>query len=180
MTSKSKSKGNTAERQICEDLERILGGKFIRVPNSGAFIGGANYMRAQKMDEAQVKTFRGDIICPSNMPKLIIESKFYQDFPFHMLVANKKIVLLDSWLKQNLDICQPGDFPVLIMRFNRKGSFCVVRKDDIEGWDLHNFSVYHYMTTNQSTETVDDDVFIITEFESFFTQNKSRILTRAS
>lgn len=174
MPSKSKSKGNQAERQICESLEQILGGKFIRVPNSGAFLGGVNFMRAQQMDAGQIKTFKGDIICPSNLPKLVIESKFYQEFPFHSLVSNKKIPLLDTWLKQNLDVCEPGDFPVLIMRFNRKGSFCVIRKDDIEEWNLHNFSVYHYDNNDK------DDVFIVTEFEDFFTKNKERIIKRSS
>jgi hypothetical protein len=175
MTSKSKSKGNHAERIICESLEKILGGKFIRVPNSGAFIGGANFMRAQNMDAAQIKTFKGDIICPSTMPKLVIESKFYESFPFHSLVTNKRIPLLDGWIKQNLDVCQPGDFPVLIMRFNNKGSFCVVRKDDIEEWSLHNFSVYHYYDAKGT-----DTVFIIAAFEDFFQTNRERIITRSS
>jgi hypothetical protein len=174
MPSKSKSKGNAAERQICESLESILGGKFIRVPNSGAFLGGVNYMRSQEMDAGQIKTFKGDIICPSNLPKLVIESKFYKDFNFSTLWTNKKNGLLDNWIQQNLIVCEPGDFPVLIMRFNRKGSFVVVRRDDIEEWELRNFSVYHYDNNGK------DEIFIITEFEEFFTKNKDRIISRAS
>lgn len=170
MTSKSKAKGNSAERMICVKLGEVLGGAWIRVPNSGAFLGGANQFRKNAMDQGQIQSFRGDIIPPSQFPKIVIESKFYKDFPFHRLLVNEPIPLLDDWLKQNLDICEEGDFPVLIFRINRRGSTIAVRETDIEGWTIQNYAKYTY----------NNQVFIITEFEQFLAANKERIITKSS
>ena len=42
MTSKSKSKGKSWERDVCVFLSKLYNDSFIRVPNSGAYTGGKN------------------------------------------------------------------------------------------------------------------------------------------
>ena len=46
MTSKSKSKGKSWERDVCVFLSKLYNDSFIRVPNSGAYTGGKKIGRA--------------------------------------------------------------------------------------------------------------------------------------
>ena len=66
-------------------------GSFVRVPNSGAYIGGSNFHRATNLSEGQVRGFKGDIIPPDNWKYFNCECKSYADFPFHHFLYNKKI-----------------------------------------------------------------------------------------
>ena len=86
MTAKSKIKGNAGERELCKLLSEIFLGSFVRVPNSGANVGGKNVHRRASLSTTQDRAFRGDIIPPDHLPKLIIESKSYKSFPFHQLL----------------------------------------------------------------------------------------------
>ena len=45
MPSKQKIKGATWERDVAKHLTEIYGETFIRVPHSGAYIGGSNKLR---------------------------------------------------------------------------------------------------------------------------------------
>lgn len=125
MPSKGKNKGNSGERQIADFLTRTFGEKFMRVPNSGALLGGANAHRKQQLDEQQISMFKSDIIPPSSMRKLVIESKFYSEFPFHKLAQNQPIPILNKWIDQTLQTVDPGDLWMVVIRINRKGSFAV-------------------------------------------------------
>ena len=46
MPSKSKAKGSSYERDLAKFLSEKYNGSFVRVPNSGAYIGGSNFHRA--------------------------------------------------------------------------------------------------------------------------------------
>ena len=154
LTSKSKVKGNSAERSICKFLGQELGGTFQRVPNSGAMTGGAN--RNRKIEDGQRKNFEGDIIPPDHLPKLRIESKFYAEFPFHRLMQQEPIPQLDSWIEQaNI----PNSIWFLIFKINRKGSYILFPKS-------MQFIVGNHVAYYD---------FIITNFEPFITQNKDMI-----
>lgn len=125
MPSRGKNKGNTGERHIADFLTKSFGEKFMRVPNSGALLGGSNAHRKQHLDEHQISMFKSDIIPPSSMRKLVVESKFYAEFPFHKLMQNEPIAQLDKWIGQTLVSLDEGDFWVVVIRINRKGSFAV-------------------------------------------------------
>lgn len=71
----SKNKGKSWERDICKFLGNTLGGSFIRVPNSGAFIGGSNASRKVMLSDGQVRQAKGDIVPPDELIKLNIEAK---------------------------------------------------------------------------------------------------------
>lgn len=126
MTNKAKSKGNLFEREIAAYLSKIYNKKFIRVPNSGAFTGGKNAFRKKEMDEGQVKTFRGDIIPPDDYT-IVIECKNYGYFPFHRVIQEKEISLLDGWISE-VETDAGDDFWLLFFKVSNKGTY-VVWKD---------------------------------------------------
>ena len=71
MPSKSKAKGSSYERDLAKFLSEKYNGSFVRVPNSGAYIGGSNFHRATNLSEGQVRGFKGDIIPPDNRTNTI-------------------------------------------------------------------------------------------------------------
>ena len=122
MPSPSKAKGNSFERVTADFLTDLYGEKFIRAPGSGAYVGGKNTHRKQLLHEGQIRNFKGDIVPGQSFPKLNIECKSYKDFPFHQLFSGH-VKVLDAWIEQCMDVADPGDFSIIIMKFNRKGTY---------------------------------------------------------
>jgi hypothetical protein len=164
MSNKGKQKGNTGERKIADFLTNLYGQKFIRVPNSGAFLGGMNTKRKAQLDEGQVASFKADLIPPSNMRKLVIESKFYADFPFHNLMKDDGVPLLDKWIDQAKTSADDDDFWMVIFRINRKGAFAVFDSNHLGSFEVNNHILYKGTA--------------ITEFEQFFIENKDTIFNK--
>jgi len=124
MSSKSKTKGKSWERDVCIFLSKLYGESFIRVPGSGAFIGGSNQFRKETLSDEQIKLSRGDIIPPEHYPYFLAECKNYADFPFHQLILMNKIALLDSWIEQvEHDMTSEKDVWLLFIKITRKGQF---------------------------------------------------------
>jgi hypothetical protein len=128
MTSKSKVKGNSWEREVAKHLSEMYSEPFIRVPNSGAYIGGANTKRKEFLHEGQIRSFKGDIIPGESFPKFNCECKSYADFPFHQLFQGS-CKQLNGWIDQLLDVADEGDFNILLMKFTRIGKFVVIDFD---------------------------------------------------
>ena len=59
------------------------------------------------------------------------ECKSYKDFPFHQLFTGT-VKILESWIGQCMDVADPGDFNIIIMKFNRKGTFVAVKLENAE------------------------------------------------
>ena len=55
MTSKSKAKGSSWERDVCQTLSELYDDNFMRVPNSGAYTGGMNAHRKDVLTTEQIK-----------------------------------------------------------------------------------------------------------------------------
>lgn len=138
--SKSKNKGKSWERDVANDLSRIYGESFIRVPHSGAYIGGKNQYRKEFLHEGQIRSMKGDITPPASWTKFNCECKSYADFPFHQLYSGE-IKILESWLDQLYAVADSEDFNILIMKFNRKGKFIAVAQPWIDQ-EKHNYSTY--------------------------------------
>jgi hypothetical protein len=128
VASKSKTKGKTFEREVCKVLSEIYDDNFERVPHSGAFVGGQNASRKSTLTENQIKAFKGDIIPPDSWKYFNCECKNYADFPFHHLLQDKSIPLLDQWIEQTMDAHDTGDIDLLFMKFNRKGIYLAFPK----------------------------------------------------
>jgi hypothetical protein len=127
--SRSKAKGNSWERQVADNLTEIYGEKFIRAPGSGAYVGGKNSHRKELLHEGQIRNFKGDIVPGQSFPKFNAECKSYKDFPFHQLFSGH-VKILDAWIDQCMDVADPDDFNILMMKFNRKGTYVVIELND--------------------------------------------------
>ncbi len=124
MSSKSKNKGKSWERDVCLFLSDLYRESFIRVPGSGAFIGGSNQFRKDTLSEEQIKLSRGDIIPPLHYPYFLAECKNYADFPFHLLIGKNSIAQLDTWIEQvEHDVTSEKDFWILFIKITRKGTY---------------------------------------------------------
>ena len=163
MTSRSKSKGNSWEREVAKHLSELYGESFVRVPNSGAYIGGANTKRKEMLHEGQIRSFKGDIIPGQSFPKFNCECKSYGDFGFHQLFQGD-CKQLNTWIDQLLDVADSGDFNILFMKFNRKGKFVAVEFDNHH--DLPLFVEYHMLYQYK------DKRWAIMDYDRFWKLNK--------
>jgi len=168
MTSPSKAKGSSFERDVAAFLSKTYDEKFLRVPGSGAYIGGKNQARKQFLDEGQIRTFKGDIIPGQSFTRFNAECKSYKDFPFH-LVLTGDCKQLDTWLGQLMVVAEPEDCNILFMKFNRKGKYVVVQTKHT--WVTDNFTYY-------SSPKLGD--WLIIEFDNFFRHNKDLLRSHAS
>ena len=123
MSSKSKTKGKSWERDVCLFLSELYNDSFIRVPNSGAYTGGKNEHRKEYLTDEQIKLSRGDIIPPHKFVNFVAECKNYADFPFHQLVSTGRVALLDSWIDQVEADSEEKDTWLLFIKITRKGTF---------------------------------------------------------
>lgn len=172
MPSPSKQKGSGWEREISIFLSSLYNESFIRTPSSGAYVGGKNSSRKEFLHEGQIRAFKGDIIPPSTWQYFNAEAKFYKEFPWHQLYTSK-CAILDSWIQQQFDAADPGDFNILFLKFNRQGRFVAVESKFLgEVSNLHNYMYYH--------STVTKSTWIITNFEHFFEYNKDFIRLKST
>jgi len=167
MTSSSKAKGNSFERQTADFLTNLYGEKFIRVPNSGAYIGGKNTHRKEYLHEGQIRSFKGDIIPGESFSRINIECKNYKDFPFHQLYSGS-CKQLDEWIKQCLDVADEGDFNIIFMKFNRKGTYIATQANNLLTVSNHTT----YQSKNLGT-------WIIQDHNSFW-QNNANVVKQLS
>ena len=141
MPSASKAKGNNWERQIAKYLGDLYQLPFIRVPHSGAYIGGSNNTRRSALDSAQYRSFKGDIVPPENWTQFNAEAKSYKDFPFHQLFQGN-VKILDQWIDQCMTVADVNDFNILFLKFNRKGTFVATPHHGLLQLTNH-FDYYH-------------------------------------
>lgn len=168
MPSKGKAKGNGWEREVADFLSQLYGESFVRVPNSGAFIGGKNSHRKTNLSEQQIRGFKGDIIPGPSFPCLNIEAKFYKDFAFHQVVQGS-CKQLDDWINQILTTCDTTDINILAMKFNRKGSYIAHEIKHLPNIQTGpSYIRYHNQKQHHGP-------WIIQEFETFWQLNSDAI-----
>lgn len=160
MPSKSKTKGKTFERDIANYLGALYNDSFTRVPDSGAFTGGKNAHRRETLTENQVRAHKGDIIPPDHWRVFNCECKNYGQFPFHRLLYDAPVPLLEEWLQQLMDAADPGDMNILFFKVTRIGKFVAFEQHQPFG------TVRHIDYCDSSGRN-----WCITEFDSFFALN---------
>lgn len=161
MTSPSKNKGNSFEREVAKFLTEHYGETFIRAPGSGAYVGGKNQQRRQYLHEGQVRSFKGDIVPGESFTGFNAECKSYRDFGFHQLFTGN--AQLEGWLAQLMAVADPCDCNVLFMKFNRRGSYVVVQA--VHPW--HRSTNYCVYRSAQYGE------WMIYDFHDFFKLNSN-------
>jgi hypothetical protein len=163
----SRIKGANGERELCKLLSGIFSGSFVRSPQSGAIVGGKNLHRRQTLSQTQDRSFRGDIIPPDSLPRLVIEAKSFQEFAFHQLLQPGPCALLDSWIDQAKTASDPDDQWFVAFKITRKSWFIAV--PDPSDYVFGNHCAY---------VSVHGPVRV-TELASFFTTNRNAILQKA-
>ena len=152
MKSKSKTKGKSWERDVCNFLSGLYRDSFIRVPNSGAYVGGKNEYRRDYLTEEQIKLSRGDIIPPRNFPYFLAECKNYADFPFHLLLAKTTIAQLDNWIEQvEHDVTSDDDLWLLLRLQEKEHMFYLIVTYMILMFIVIYQQIYHMV---RSTEII--------------------------
>jgi hypothetical protein len=166
MTSKAKAKGNSWELAICKFLGEKLDGHWMRVPNSGAYVGGKNVTRKILMDDGQVRMAKGDIMPPERYKYFNLEAKNYKDIAFHHIIDGK-CKQLNDWIDQTETPAEPGDLSMTIFKITRKGSWVAFRETLADKFVLASYVRY-----------IKDDTssYIITDFESFVDTNKAKLI----
>lgn len=160
MPSKSKAKGNSWELEVSKFLTETYGSTFLRVPSSGAFVGGKNTHRKSGLDSGQLASKKGDIHPPHDWKHWNIECKSYADFPFHQLwYADVKI--LDAWIQQQKDVEDEGDLNLILIKISRKEKWVVypdnlgfkaVRFLPYKGWMFVGWD--HFWSVEQNRDLV--------------------------
>lgn len=156
MPSAAKQKGNAWERDVAKDLSETFNENFIRVPNSGAYTGGANVYRIDQLTEQQKRMMDGDIMVPPCLSRFKIECKNYKSFDFHQLFNENKT--LDKWITQ----AEFGLLWFLVIKVTRKGSFILFHKDISNKFLYKNFLLYKQK-------------YIITDYREFWVNNEDAI-----
>jgi hypothetical protein len=169
MGANSRVKGQTGERELCKLLSGIFSGSFIRAPHSGAQVGGKNVHRRQTFSKTQDRTFRGDIIPPDHLPRLVIEAKSYDDFRFHQLLQPGPCAMLDDWIAQAMAVLDPGDQWFVVYKINRRGWFLTVPEAECADYRFANHCAY----------TGKYGAYRITDMLDFFITNRDMVLQKA-
>lgn len=117
---KSKIKGKSAERELCDILTEIFGAKFIRNITSGAYMGGKNIERKEVLDEYRTQMVVGDVIPPENLSKMIIECKNHNDFSVSSVFFGK-YAKLEKWIEQYEMFHDENRINLLFAKEKRKG-----------------------------------------------------------
>ena len=158
MPSAAKQKGNAWEREVAKDLSETFNENFIRVPNSGAYTGGANLHRLDRLTEDQKRMMDGDIMVPPCLSKFKIECKSYKSFDFHQLFTDNKT--LNKWIEQ----AESGSCWFLVIKVTRRGSFI-----------LFPTTMSHYFRFKNYLRYANK--YIITNYTEFW-QNNADVLRR--
>lgn len=96
---RSKSKGDSYERNLAKEFKKVYGEDFVRTPQSGGF---------SKSKEAV--NFRGDIVPLDENVDLLL----------HIEAKNHKQLALHQWIEQSMSDCPAGKVPIVI--FHQHGT----------------------------------------------------------
>jgi hypothetical protein len=166
MTSKSKIKGSTYERDVAKFLTEHYGETFIRnISGSGAYVGGTNSFRKARLTEAQIRHAKGDVVPPDSFKMLNIECKSYGSLEFHQLLTECR--QLEAWLQQLMDASDAGDVNILFIKITRRGQYIAVQATEPWATDS-NYVSYHSAKLGQ---------WMIYSHDTFFKLNSTILKT---
>lgn len=157
MPSKSKAKGNAWELEVAKFLTETYNETFLRVPSSGAFVGGKNNFRKSTLDQSQLQSKKGDIHPPQDWKHFNLECKSYADFPFHQLWTSD-VKILDSWIQQQHDVEDDGDLNLILIKISRKDKWVVYQENlgfkstrsiHYKGWYFTSWDDFWSIQTNR-------------------------------
>lgn len=144
MTSRSKAKGNSLERDVCNQLNEAFSCKeFTRTPSSGAIMGLSNAKKKDGLNLHTKQTLGADLICPDWF-KFSVECKNYADEPNYSKIIKEDDNTLNRWLGEALfDATTLQLSPLLVFKTTHKGAYVALPKL----FDLPE-SILHYSCYN--------------------------------
>lgn len=161
---RSKNKGKRSERELSAILTEIFGKTFIRVPNSGSFIGGKNAKRKNSLDKSQEKLMKGDIIPPEGLEHLVFECKNHKDIKLDSILSGNN-AKINSWINQCLEITEESDLWFVCFKIPNRGWFVITNEKHVDfSIFSNNYMVYYYR----------NEKYILTELISFFKIHKQK------
>jgi len=168
MTSKSKAKGSSYERDVAKFLSDLYGEPFMRnISGSGAFVGGVNTHRKDRMTAGQIRSSKGDIVPPDHWTHFNAECKSYADFTWHQLFTDGGCSQLEDWLAQLMTVSDSGDLNILFFKITRRGQYVVVQNID---W---NTDCSHVRYASRCGE------WLVYDFNRFFELNADLVRRRS-
>jgi Holliday junction resolvase len=167
---KSKEKGKRGERELCSLLTNFFEKPFLRVPNSGSFLGGKNIKREKKIDDSQKVVLKGDIIPPDKFENLLIECKNYKNINF-LKIFNGNNSTIDSWIRQCLDIVHEKNVWFICFKITNRGWFSIVPE---------KFFSFEIFSGNYMIYKYNQEKYIIVSLSSFLETHRKIIEQKLS
>lgn len=161
MGSKSKNKGKGFERDIAKYLSNLYEDNFVRIFSSGAYTGGSNSVRKNTLTEGQIRANKGDISPPDDWKHFNCECKAYSGFPFHKLLLDEDIALLEEFIEQTMEAADDGDVNIIFMKFDYVGKFIAFQMP-------RPFVCERYVDYKSKNH----GIWRVTGLDSFFEKNK--------
>jgi hypothetical protein len=160
MSNKNKNKGKGWERELAKHLSQITGLSFVRVPNSGAFVGGKNQFRTNQLSQEQQLLMNGDIIMPIEWKDVTIECKFFKKIGWQKLFDSEGESNLNKWIEQ-VEVCnKPLWF--ICFKINNNGSYILFKESSLKLFKYSNSLRYK-------------KDYVIVSLDNFFEENKEVI-----
>lgn len=166
MSNANKEKGKTYERSVAKHLSRVFGLNFERVPNSGAFIGGKNIVRGNKLTKEQIDMFEGDIITPVELDHLRLECKWHKDISWPQFFSPSGEAKLNGWIDQSSQGTRP--FWFLLFKINRAGEYIVFPSSMARILKMPESWLFYH--------PIDTPGYVVVKMDGFFEMNTERIL----
>ncbi len=138
----------------------------MRVPNSGAFLGGKNISRERELENNQVKLFKGDIIVPEILKNVVFECKFYKNFSLRSCLK-KNFSLLETWINQIETTINSEELWFLCIKNNNQGWFIVFDIKYQNDFKLENY--LKYISNNNKC-------YILCDMKDFLFNNRAKII----
>ena len=183
----SKTKGKTGERYFADKLSEASGKSFIRVPNSGAFVGQSNRDRLKTLSRTQSLINLGDIICPEELKRyFIFEVKNYKSMDFHNLINPGGSKQLLKWLDEllydiesaTMFVKQKEVIGFLCVKITNKGNWIIGNASNIAANWRASIPYPCVKFVHSIPDTIKNDAahfgekFFMCSFESFIKYNK--------
>lgn len=167
MVNANKQKGKSWENDVCKIMNQYFGGSWVRTFTSGAYTGMSNNWRTNVLSKSQLLNNTNDIVPPDEYPNACVECKFYKDFDFHHLFRKEGNTTLNGWINQVeiSGIDMEKSFPMICMKFNRKGYYIVCWKDKINDLDYSQLNHCVYNFNNKQYVVFEMDMFVNTFVE---------------
>ncbi len=190
----AKTKGKTGERAIADLLTVETNLKWVRIPNSGSFIGKSNRNRILTLSENQVDAMLGDIFAPIELKyRFIIESKNYKNFAWSKFRDKGEVPAnLYKWMKELLYDCesyksiekQRKHIGLLYVKINKSGSWLsgnikyiesiIQSKLVLENNQFYKLNIKEFELLNDSY----GEDFFFCEAKSFIKNNKENLFSK--